>query len=109
MPHMVFGQRVNSFLNNFHSLGSYALICRTWCLDRESIAFSITFIPPGTLIFAVEKFVWAPAPFQSPAIGLGSKDTHTPKSSATLSRRYLATHISSATSIPSVGPTWNSH
>ena len=39
---------------------------------------------PSILIDLVEKFVWAPAPFQSPSIGLGSKETTTPKSSATL-------------------------
>ena len=34
-------------------------------------------------ISEVEKLVCAPAPFQSPAIGLGSKVADTPKSSAT--------------------------
>ena len=40
------------------------------------------------LIFGVEKLQWAP--FQSPSMGLGSNVTTTPKSSATLSRMYLA-------------------
>lgn len=40
-------------------------------------------IPPSSLIAFVEKLVCAPAPFQSPSMGLGSNVTITPKSSAT--------------------------
>lgn len=29
-------------------------------------------MPPGSRITFVDTFVWAPAPFQSPTIGLGS-------------------------------------
>merc|ERR1719388_707930 len=31
--------------------------------------------PPSALIALTEKFVWHPAPFQSPSIGLGLNDT----------------------------------
>ncbi len=41
-------------------------------------------MPPSSLMGFVEKLVWAPAPFQSPSIGFGSRVTMTPKSSATL-------------------------
>ena len=72
------------------------------------MAASMAFMPPGFLMGSVEKLVWAPAPFQSPYVyvfllqtecradieftcmGLGSKLTTTPNSSATLVRRYLA-------------------
>lgn len=49
-------------------------------------------IPPSSLMAFVEKFVWAPAPFQSPSIGLGSKVTITPKFSATRCKIYLEVH-----------------
>lgn len=42
------------------------------------------FSPPSSRISLVLKFVWQPAPFQLPVIGLGSKETTTPKSSHTL-------------------------
>ena len=41
-------------------------------------------------VLPVEKLVWAPAPFHSPCIGLGSIVTRRPKSSDTLCSRYLA-------------------
>ena len=53
--------------------------------------------------------MWAPAPFQSPGIGLGSKVTLTPKSSATRCNINLDIHKWSPISIPSHGPTWYSH
>ena len=57
----------------------------SWFRESFSIATSMVSIPvSGFLIFSVEKFVWAPAPFQSPGMGFGSKETITPKSSATL-------------------------
>ena len=40
--------------------------------------------PPSSRISAVLKFVWQPEPFQSPAIGLGSKFTTTPNNKVTL-------------------------
>ena len=55
------------------------------------------------LIFCVEKLQWAPAPFQSPSMGLGSNVTTTPKSSATLSRMYLAIYRVYSCSIPNQG------
>ena len=51
----------------------------------------------------------APAPFQSPLMGFGSKETETPKSSATLCRRNRANQHWSPLSIPVHGPTWYSH
>ncbi|TNN49789.1 hypothetical protein EYF80_040013 [Liparis tanakae] len=42
------------------------------------------FSPPSSRISLVLKLVWQPAPFQFPEIGLGSKETTTPKSSHTL-------------------------
>merc|ERR1712061_775453 len=75
----------------------------------QTVDGSMAFIPPGFLMGSVEKLVWAPAPFKSPCMGLGSKLTTTPNSSATLVRRYLASQRSSPMSIPTVGPTWNSH
>ena len=51
----------------------------------------------------------APAPFQSPGIGLGSKVTLIPKSSATRCNINLDIHKWSPISIPSQGPTWYSH
>lgn len=65
----------------------------------------IHIMPFGSLIRSVEKFVCAPAPFQLPSTGFGSKDTTTPNSSATLIKMYRATHNSSPARIPSVGPT----
>merc|ERR1719427_317680 len=53
------------------SRGSYALMCLMWCLDRLSMAFSMAFMPPGTRMGVVEKFVWAPAP------AVHSAGTHT--------------------------------
>ena len=61
-----------------------------WCRFLSfSMAPSICSMPPFFLIASVEKLQWAPAPFQSPAMGLGSNVTTTPKSSATRSRIYL--------------------
>merc|ERR1719400_2635345 len=74
-----------------------------------SKAFSISVRPPSCLIARVEKLVCAPAPFQSPDMGLGSMDATTPKSSATRWRRKRAIHKSSPIVMPSHGPTWNSH
>lgn len=65
-------------------------------------------IPFSSRIFFVEKFVWAPDPFQS-CTGLGSKVTMTPYSSANLCRMYRATQRSSPALTPTEGPTWNSH
>ena len=65
--------------------------------------------PPSLLISLVLKLVWQPAPFQLPVMGLGSKDTMTPKSSQTRCRMKRATHRWSPMLMPSVGPTWNSH
>lgn len=67
------------------------------------------FNPPSSLISFVLKFVWQPAPFQFPGIGLGSNEATTPKSSQTRCRRKRATHRWSPMFIPSQGPTWNSH
>ena len=53
--------------------------------------------------------MWAPAPFQSPGTGLGSKVTLIPKSSATRCNRNLDIHRWSPIAIPSQGPTWYSH
>merc|ERR1719150_2395563 len=36
-------------------LGSYAMMCLLWCLERLSMAASMTFIPPGFLMSSVEK------------------------------------------------------
>lgn len=47
--------------------------------------------PPSSLISFVLKFVWQPAPFQLPGIGLGSNEATTPKSSQTRCRRKRAT------------------
>ena len=63
----------------------------------------------GFLIFSVEKLQCAPAPFQSPIMGLGSIETTTPNSSAILWRRKRAIQRSSPMAMPSQGPTWNSH
>lgn len=63
-------------------------------------------IPSGCRIASVEKFVWHPAPFQSPIIGFGSKVTTIPKSSAQRCRMYLDTHSWSPMAIPSHGPTY---
>lgn len=65
-------------------------------------------IPFSSLIFLVEKLVWAPDPFQS-CTGLGSKVTMTPYSSARRCRMYLDIQRSSAAETPTEGPTWNSH
>lgn len=65
--------------------------------------------PFSSLISLVLTFVWQPAPFQLPFIGLGSSDATTPKSSHTRYSRKRATHRWSPISIPSQGPTWNSH
>lgn len=65
--------------------------------------------PSSSLISFVLKLVWQPAPFQFPGIGLGSKDTTTPKSSQTLWRMKRAIHRWSPMLIPSQGPIWNSH
>lgn len=65
--------------------------------------------PPSSLMALVLKLVWQPAPFQFPGMGLGSKDTMTPKSSQTLWRMNRAIQRWSPISIPSQGPTWNSH
>lgn len=65
-------------------------------------------IPLSSLIFLVEKLVWAPEPFQS-WTGFGSKVTITPYSSASLCSKYRATQRSSAAVTPKDGPTWNSH
>lgn len=46
--------------------------------------------PPSSLMFLVLKLVWQPAPFQLPGMGLGSKDTTTPKSSHTRCRMKRA-------------------
>lgn len=67
------------------------------------------FNPPSSLISFVLKFVWQPAPFQFPGIGLGSNEATTPKSSQTRCSRKRATHRWSPMFIPSQGPTWNSH
>ncbi|KAK5634399.1 hypothetical protein RRF57_010112 [Xylaria bambusicola] len=66
-------------------------------------------MPPSTRISLVEKLVWRPAPFQSPGIGLGWTEILAPNSSATRWRRKRAIHKWSPISIPSQGPTWNSH
>jgi hypothetical protein len=65
--------------------------------------------PPGARICLVEKFVWAPAPFQSPLMGLASKLTSTSKSSAMRSSSQRATHSWSPTSTVPSTPIWNSH
>lgn len=50
------------------------------------------FIPASSRISLVQKFVWHPAPFQFPGIGLGSKDAIRPKSSHTRCRMNRAIH-----------------
>lgn len=65
--------------------------------------------PPSSLINLVLTFVWQPAPFQLPVIGLGSSVATTPKSSHTRCSRKRATHRWSPISMPSHGPIWNSH
>lgn len=85
-------------------------------LEREQEGSNSTWMdfgthvnPPSSLISLVLKFVWQPAPFQFPGIGLGSNEATTPKSSQTRCRRKRATHRWSPMLIPSHGPTWNSH
>lgn len=56
-----------------------------------------------------QRTVWQPAPFQSPASGLGWNDTLIPHSSAMRSRRKRDIQSWSPESIPSHGPTWYSH
>lgn len=73
------------------------------------MSLSTYFNPPSSLIALVLKLVWQPAPFQLPVIGLGSKETTTPKSSHTLCRMKRAIHKWSPIVMPSHGPTWNSH
>uniref|UniRef100_A0A182IUQ4 Uncharacterized protein n=1 Tax=Anopheles atroparvus TaxID=41427 RepID=A0A182IUQ4_ANOAO len=58
---------------SFPPFGSYARMWRSWCFDSLAMAFSISAMPPGSRIAFVETFVCAPAPFQSPCIGLGSR------------------------------------
>lgn len=55
-------------------------------------AFDTHFNPPSSLISFVLKFVWQPAPFQFPGMGLGSNEATTPKSSQTRCRRKRAIH-----------------
>ena len=71
--------------------------------------YSTHLMPPFWRMRFVETLVCAPAPFQSPGMGLGSKDTVTPKSSATRWRMNRDIHRWSPISMPSQGPTWNSH
>ena len=79
-------------------------------LKPFQILYNTTYVmPPASLIARVLQLQCAPAPFQSPSMGLGSSVALTPKSSATLYKRYLANHRWSPMSIPSHGPTWNSH
>ena len=66
-------------------------------------------MPFSSLIPFVEKLVWAPAPFQSPGMGLGSSVATTPNSSATRCRINLDIHSWSPISMPTQGPTWYSH
>lgn len=40
--------------------------------------FLMTLKPPEARVSFVETFVWQPAPFQSPGMGLGSNETTTP-------------------------------
>ncbi len=118
---------------SFPSWGSYAVMWRICCFDNLSMAFSISLqtkskcksksgiihsklkftlsykIPLGALIASVEKLQWAPAPFQSPCIGFGSNVTTMPNSSATRCNRNRAIQSWSPMSMPSQGPTWNSH
>ena len=65
--------------------------------------------PPSSRIALVEKLVWAPAPFQSPRIGLGSRVANTPKSSAMRKSSQRATHSWSPMSRGDRTPSWNSH
>ncbi len=65
--------------------------------------------PPGARIAFVEKFVWAPAPFQSPSMGLGSRVAKTPKSSAMRKRSHRAIHSWSPIAGGGSTPIWNSH
>ena len=65
--------------------------------------------PPSSRMALVEKLVWAPAPFQSPMIGLGSRVANTPKSSAIRNSSQRATHSWSPTSGGARTPIWNSH
>lgn len=58
---------------------------------KLSFAFDTHFNPPSSLISFVLKFVWQPAPFQLPEIGLGSNEATTPKSSQTRCNRKRAT------------------
>ncbi len=65
--------------------------------------------PPSSRMALVEKLVWAPAPFQSPMTGFGSKVANTPKSSAIRNRSHRATQSWSDTIRGGRTPTWNSH
>ena len=84
-------------------------ICQYFILWNTASKTQTYFIPPSSLIFCVLKLQCAPAPFQSPGMGLGSNVTLTPKSSATRCKRKRAIHKWSPMLIPSQGPTWNSH
>lgn len=55
------------------------------------------------------NLVWQPAPFHSPARGLGWNETLMPHSSQMRMRRKRAIQRWSPMSIPGQGPTWNSH
>lgn len=50
-------------------VGSYRTMCLSCSLDSFSMAASMCFMPPGSLIARVLKLQCAPAPFQSPATG----------------------------------------
>ena len=65
--------------------------------------------PPSSRMALVEKLVWAPAPFQSPRIGLGSSVANTPKSSAMRNSSHRATQSWSDMSRGESTPIWNSH
>lgn len=91
----------NHFMSALHCCGDGGMM--------QGFLSHTYFKPPSSRISLVLKLVWQPAPFQFPEMGFGSKEATTPKSSQTLCRRKRAIHKWSPMSMPSQGPTWNSH
>lgn len=69
---VMFGQLSYSLLNV--PLNKTKFIINSFSRYYQNILESYTHLmPPSSRMALVETFVWAPAPFQSPGTGLGSK------------------------------------